>query len=269
MQRTGAMESAASIFRRAFPALLFLCLANSGCSNSCYFGFWNPNGSGVAVSNTSCPLTSGTGAVTLQMNAASVPSAASAAFPSPVGSPSGVLHIFVTLRSIEALPSAMVDENSSGWVELAPDLAAHPVQLDLLGVSGDSRSLDLPTSANAPIKVPAEEYRQLRLRLVPLYLSTDEAIPDSNVCGNVGWNCIVFADRSVHPLEFDGVAAEFHITQERGADDLFRVLPDQVIHLSIEFNAASSVYFPSNTAVRLAPIFSVVSRTASSTDSAQ
>jgi Domain of unknown function (DUF4382) len=194
MQRTGAMESAATVFRRAFPALLFLCLANSGCNNSCYFGFWNGSGSGVAVSNTSCPLTNATGAVALRMNAASAPSAASTAFPSPVGSPSGIQHIFVTLRGIEALPSMMADENSLAWEELAPDLAAHPVQLDLLAVNADFRSLGLPTSSSAPAKVPAGEYRQLRLRLWPLQLSANDPIPDSNACGNVGWNCIILAD---------------------------------------------------------------------------
>jgi hypothetical protein len=269
MQRTGAKESAASVFRRAFPALLFLCLANSGCNNSCYFGFWNGNGSGVAVSNTSCPLTNATGAVSLQMNAASAPSAASTAFPSPVGSPSGIQHIFVTLRGIEALPSMMADENPSGWEEFAPDLAAHPVQLDLLAVNGDSRSVSFPATASVPVRIPAGEYSQLRLRLLPLQLSANDPMPDSNACGNVGWNCIILADGSMRPLVFDGAAAEFHITQERGADSLFRVLPDEVTHLSIEFNAASSVFFPSSTAVRLMPVFSVVSRSASSTDSAQ
>ena len=269
MQRTGAMEFAASVFRRAFPALLFLCLASSGCNNSCYSAFWNGNASGAGVSSTSCPLTNATGAVVLQMNAVSAPAAASAAFPSPVPSQSGTQHIFVTLRGIEALPSAMADENSSSWEELAPDLAAHPKQLDLLAGNGDSRSLNLSASASVPARVPAGDYRQLRLRLLPLQLSANDPIPDSNACGNVAWNCIILADGSVRPLVFDGAGAEFHITQERGADSLFRVLPDEVIHLSIEFNAASSVFFPTNTAVRLVPVFSVVSRSASSADSVQ
>jgi hypothetical protein len=268
MQGTGAMESAANILRRVFLAVLLLCLANSGC-NSCYYGFWNGNGSGVAVSNSSCPFTKATGAVFVQLGTASVLWAASAAFPSPLVSPGDVQHIFVTLRSIEAHPSVTTDEDSSGWEELAPDLAAHPIQLDLLVVNGDPRSLGLPASANVPARVPAGEYRQLRLRLVPLDLSADDPIPESNACGNVGWNCIVFADRSVRPLEFDSDVAEFHITQEGDTDSVFRVLPDEVIHLSIEFRAASSVFFASKTAVRLVPAFSVVSRSASPADSVQ
>ena len=168
----------------------------------------------------------------------------------------------------------MADEDSPGWQELAPDLAAHPLQLDLLAPLDPSRNspplaLDVPVGAIAPATVPADEYRQLRLRLVSLHPSADDLIPESNACGNVGWNCMVFADRSVLPLEFDGAVAEFHITQERGTDSVFRVLPNELIHLSIEFGAASSVFFASNTAVRLAPVFNVVSRTASATDGAQ
>jgi hypothetical protein len=264
----GAMESPANVLRKVFLAVLLLCLANSGC-NSCYSGFWNGNGSGVAVSNMSCPLTKATGAVIVQMSVASAPPGASAAFPSPLVSPRDIQHIFVTLRGIEAHPNMMADENSTGWEELAPDLAAHPMQLDLLAVNGDSRSRGLTASANVPATVPADEYRQLRLRLVSLHPSADDLIPESNACGNVGWNCMVFADRSVLPLEFDGAVAEFHITQERGTDSVFRVLPNELIHLSIEFGAASSLFFASNTAVRLAPVFNVVSRTASATDSAQ
>ena len=268
MQRMGAMESAPHVFGRVFPAVVLFCLTNSGC-NSCYSGFWNGNGSGVAVSNSSCTLTKTTGAVVVQLTAASASPGASSAFPPPLASPRGVQHIFVTLRGIEASAGAPEDKGPSDWEELAPDLAAHPIQLDLLAVNGDSQSLGLPASANVPATIPADEYRQLRLRLVSLHASTDELMPESNDCGNVGWNCIVFGDRSVQPLEFDGAIPEFHITQERGTDGIFRVLPQEVVHLSIEFDVSASVFFVSKSAVRLVPVFSVVSQTTSSPDSAR
>jgi hypothetical protein len=268
MQRMGAMESAAHAFGRLFPAVVLFCLSNSGC-NSCYSGFWNGNGSGVAVSNASCTLTKTTGAVVVQLTAASASPGASSVFPPPLASPRGVQHIFVTLRGIDAKAGAPSGEDLSDWEELAPDLAAHPIQLDLLAVNGDSQSLGSPASANVPATIPADEYRQLRLRLVSLHASPDEPMPESNDCGNVGWNCIVFGDRSVQPLEFDGAIPEFHITQERGTDGIFRIFPNDVVHLSIQFDAAASVFFASNIAVRLAPVFSVVSQTMSSPDSAR
>jgi hypothetical protein len=295
MQRMGAMEAAADVLRKIFPAVLLLCLAVSGCGSTCYSGFWNGNTSGVAVSNSTCPLTKATGAVSVQMSMASASPAASAAFPLPLASPpapsfvspwappsalpSHVQHIFVTLLGIEAHPSMMADEDSSGWQELAPDLAAHPMQLDLLApltpleplaplaMTGDSRLLASPASAKVPATVPADEYRQLRLRLLPRDPSPDTLIPQSNACGNLGWNCLVFADRSVRPLVFApsefAAAAEFQVTPEAGTDRVFRVLPGEVIQLSIEFDPASSVFIASNAAVRLVPVFRVVSRTSS------
>jgi hypothetical protein len=58
-------------------------------------------------------------------------------------------------------------------------------------------------------------------------------------------------------------SAEFHVTQQRGADSVFRILPGELIRLSIEFNPASSVFFPSNAAVRFVPVFRLVFRTSS------
>ncbi len=341
MQRTGATETAANVLRKVFPVVLLLCLAASGCGSFCASGFVNGSTSSITVSNTSCPLIKVTGAVMVQIGAASATSADSAAFPPPLASPltspgallstfpdtltsalpnsalpnsalqgaftNNVQHIFVTLRSIEAHPDALADEDSPAWQELAPDLSAHPVQVDLLApppqlaqsaplnplaaltTTGDSRSLDRPAGTIVPATVLADEYRQLRLRLLPRNPSPDDPIPGSNSCGAVGWNCIVFADRSVQPLEFTSskfaaaptrsgplglvatsvrpsasdAAPELHIPLERGAASIFRVLPGEVIHLSIEFDAASSVYFASNAAVRLVPVFRVVSRRSS------
>ncbi len=284
MQRTGAMEAAANVPTKIFPAVLLLCLAVSGCGSTCVSGFWNGSGSGVKVSNTSCPLSTATGAVIVQMSTASAPPAGSAAFsgppssahPSPSALPSHVQHIFLTLRGIEAHPSMTADEDSSGWRELAPELAAHPLQLDLLAQLDSSRnspSQDVRVGAIAPATVPADEYRQLRLRLLPRNPPPDDLIPESNPCGNVGWNCIVFADRSVWPLEFApsefAAAAEFRIAPEHGADSVFRILPGEVIHLSIDFDAAASVFFTLNAAVHLAAVFRVVSRSSSPAATAQ
>ena len=295
MQLTGATETAANVLHKVFPAVLLLCLAVSGCGGkTCVSGFWNGSTSAIAVSNSSCSLTKATGAVIVQISTASAPSGDSAAFPPPLTSPRtspgalpyNVQHIFVTLRGIEAHPDMVADEDSPAWQGLAPELTAHPVQLDLLAPSaplaltGDSRSLDAPAGTIAPAMVPADDYRQLRLRLLTRNPSPDDPAPESNACGTVGWNCIVFADRSARPLQFAGVptwsgplgfgpASEFHIPFEHRGTSVFRVLPGEVIQLSIEFDAASSVYFASNAAVRLFPVFRVVSRPSSPASTAQ
>ncbi len=282
-QRVNAMEAAAIVLRKISYAALLFFVAISGCGNSCFSGFWNGNGSAAATSSTSCPLTKATGSVIIQMNSAGAVSAASAVGPpspaSPRPSQEDVQHIFVTLRGIEAHPSSTADDNSPGWQELVPDLVAHPMQLDLLAPfppslpflrSTDSPSLDSPGIANVPATIPADEYRQLRLRLLLGTPSSDDLTPLSNACGNAGWNCIIFSDRSVRPLQFApsessiselDPLAEFHVTSETGADGVFRLLPDEVLHLSIEFDPASSVFFPSNAAIRLIPVFRIVTQT--------
>ena len=286
MHRTVAL-SAAKASRKIFPAVLLLCLAASGCGYGCYSGFWNGNASGVALSNSSCPLTKATGAVIVDIGAASAPQRTSAVFPSllasphasPTTPPDQVQHIFFTLRGIQAHPSPIAEVDSSAWQELAPDLAAHPLQLDLLSpsaqldLSGNSPSLDVPVSAKVPATVPADEYRQLRLRLLRQDPGPEDVMPESNACGNVGWNCIVFADRSVRPLELASskfvVAAVFGIPPEHGTDSIFRILPGEIIHLSIALDPDSSIFFASNDAVHVAPIFRVVSRCSSSAATAE
>ena len=259
MQLPTARQTPSRMIRIIFPAVLLLCAALSGCSNSCYSGFWNGNGSGVAVGNTSCPLTPATGNVTVQMGAASVSSVSAASTSSAVfafvPSPREIQHIYITLRAIDAHASGAADDTASGWQQVAPALAAHPAQVDLLALSAEY----------IPATIPEEEYRQLRLLLVAQRPSPDEVTPERNACGNVGWNCAVFTDGSVRPLEFGGAAPEVRITSQ-GAEDLFRVLPDENVRLSIQFDARSSSFFSPNTpdntgasdAVQMVPVFRVV-----------
>jgi hypothetical protein len=257
MKFAGNIEAAATLSRRVFPSLLLLCLAISGCGTTCFAGFWNGNGSAVAVSNSSCPFTQATGAVVVQI------STTSAILASPVPSPHEVQHIFITLRGIEAHPSKVADGDSSGWRELAAELASHPMQLDLLAVNGDSRSPGFDGHASVSATVPADEYRQLRLRFVPLHPSPEDPIPENNACGDVGWNCIVFADHSISPLDFESIPVRSQSPAEHGNDHLFRVRPGELVHLNIQLDAASSVLFTSNAPVRFVPVFTVTSRTSS------
>jgi hypothetical protein len=257
MQLPTTRQAPCRVIRIIFPAALLLCATLSGCSNSCYSGFWNGNGSGVAVGNTSCPLTPATGNVTVQMGAASVSSVSDASTSSavfaPVPSPREIRHIYITLRAIDAHVSSTAGDAASGWQELAPALAPHPAQVDLLALRTEY----------IPATIPAEEYRQLRL-LLAQGPSSDEVIPERNACGNVGWSCVVFADGSVRPLEFGGVAPEVKIMPQ-SAENLFRVLPDESVRLSIQFDARSTSFFSPNTpdntranaAVQMVPVFRV------------
>jgi hypothetical protein len=264
------MQAPSRIFRKVFPAALLLSATLSGCGNSCYSGFWNGNGSGAAVGNTSCPLTPATGNVSVQIGGASASSTGSSspiAFAS-VPSPRDIQHIYITLRGIDAHASSAADDTASGWQQLAPALASHPAQVDLLAMKSDSRlpisssSAIAPSafSANVSATVPADEFRQLRVRLVSLQQTPDEVTPERNVCGSVGWNCVVFADGSMRSLEFERGVAEIKIAPSHSDENLFRVLPGENVYLSVEFDPQSSAFLSSNAAVRIVPVFRVVVR---------
>jgi len=253
----------ASLLRKIFPAFILVCWAVSGCGTSCYSGFWNGNGSGVAVSNTSCPLTPATGKVAVQVGAASVSSAASisAAGIAFVPSPRDIQHLYITFRGIAAHSSSAADDAASGWQQLAPSLIAHPLQLDLLSADGASGLALASGGATDPPVVRADEYRQLRLQLLPFHPAQDVFTPESNSCGSAGWDCVVFADGSTRPLEFASGDPEIRIASAHGGENLFRVLPGENVQLSVELDPKSSAFISSESAVRIVPVFKVVART--------
>jgi hypothetical protein len=169
---------------------LFFCLSLFGCSNYCFVFVSNPGGT-ISTSTPSCQLNSANGTVRLRI-AASPPAPNEA-------SPARMQHIFLTLRGIEASTSIIADDDSPDWRELAPKLAIRPEQIDLLAPSANS--CDRNTFEDAA--VPAEAYRQIRLRLSPNQPATDESVPEENACGSIGFNCVVTSDGGIRPLVLD------------------------------------------------------------------
>jgi hypothetical protein len=265
-------------------ATLFLSLGLSACgTNSCILIVSNPGGGGGTILGgfPNCSLNL-TGAVSLRVSSSLAPSAESV--------PSGVQHVFVTVRGIEANPSAIANEDSPDWRELAPKLATQPVQLDLLARSGDS----CEPSISERVSVPADAYRQIRLRLAPNQPDASDPLLEQNSCGSLGFNCIVTSDGNIRPLviyaigmpfvgertaqlraehfgsmdklsaasaeKSDRESQEIQIPPERITGGFFRVLPEAPLNLKIEFNAQSSQFTPADASMRLAPVFTVNSQ---------
>jgi hypothetical protein len=233
-----------------FFATLLFCLSFVGCSNYCFVFVSNPGGSISTSSNTpSCQLNTSTGTVSLRVIASATPSAQA------IPSSAAIQHIFVTLRGIEATPSVIPNDDSPDWRELAPQLATQPEQLDLLAHNDDSCGRNQNTFAD--VAIPAEAYRQIRLRLAPNQPATDEPVPEENACGSAGFNCVVTSDDEIRPLLLDGPSSQFQISSDHISGGFFRVLPDSAVNLTIEFNPQSSLFFPAGQAVRLLPAFNV------------
>jgi hypothetical protein len=246
MQYCCSFRQAKTLSRTFFFITLLFCLSLIGCSNYCFVFISNPGGSISTSSNTpSCPLNTATGTVGLRMTASPTSSTEAA--------PPNIQHIFVTLRGIEALPSAIADDDSPDWRELAPKLASQPEQLDLLARTADS----CVRNTFEDVAVPADAYRQIRLRLSPNQPATDESVPQENACGSVGFNCVVTSDGGIRPLALDTLSSQFQISPDQISGGFFRVLPDTALNLEIDFNAQSSQIFPVNEAVRFVPAFTV------------
>jgi hypothetical protein len=242
--------------RTCFFTTLLFCLGFVGCSNYCFVFVSNPGGSPLTGSNTpSCQLNTSTGTVGLRVTASPTPSAQA------TPSPASIQHIFLTLRGIEATSSSIPNDDSANWRELAPKLATQPEQLDLLAHKDDS--CDQKQNTFAEVAIPADAYRQIRLRLAPDQPAADEPVPEENACGTLGLNCVVTADGGIRPLVLDGPSSQFQISSDHISGGFFRVLPDAAVNLKIEFNPESSLFYSAQTdeAVRLLPAFTVEPQT--------
>jgi|SRR5579863_3294096 len=248
MQRHTFSREANRASRTCLFASLFFCLSFFGCNNSCFVFVSNPGGS-ISTSTPSCQLNSATGTVRLRIGAS--PTA------SPEAAPARIQHIFVTLRGIEAIASALADDDSPDWRELAPKLATQPVQLDLLARNADS----CESSTFEDVAVPADAYRQIRLSLASNQPAADESTPEENACGSVGLNCVVTSDGGVRPLVLDRASSQFQIPSDHISGGFFRVLPEAAVNLNLEFSPQSTLLFSADDPVRLVPVFNVEPQT--------
>jgi Domain of unknown function (DUF4382) len=228
----------------AFSAVL------AGCGSFCVSGVIN-GGTGSGVGAT-CSITPPTGNVRISFH-----SPAQSALSSAMA---GSAHAFVTLAGVEALPSTSTGEDAPAWRELAPRLAAHPVQVDLLSPVGDSCAPGALGSADVPTGV----YTQLRLRFAPNRLQgpLPESAPanDSSeataACSGLGFNCLVSPDGSVRPLAWDD-PPELRIPSDGIDGGFVRVAADSRIELKIALGASSAIAAPGSDSLRLIPAFSV------------
>jgi hypothetical protein len=247
MRLANSSRRAIKSSRRFFLITLLFPLALIGCdTNSCILLVSNPGSGGGTISGNgpNCSLNPMT--VSMQITSSLPP-------PAPEGQPR-IQHIFVTLRGIEANPDATADENSPDWQELAPNLSKEPVQIDLLSRPADSCEPNI----SARVSVPADAYRQLRLRLSPNQPDTTDPALQQNFCGSAAFNCVVTSDGNIKPLVLDRDLSQIQISSAQITTGFFRISPQSPLNLKIEFNPQSSHFIPIDSAVQLVPVFTAV-----------
>jgi hypothetical protein len=232
-----------------FCSTLLFSIPLANCGDVCFSvtGVFN------ATSTTNpptCKLATASGTLNLQIN--SVP--ASSAVPmSP-----NLQHVFITLRGIDAHPSALASDDSPDWQQLAPDLENHPMQLDLMAPAAPAPGADsCALGAVRNSRVRADVYRQIRLRLISNPPAASETLPLENKCAGAGFNCAVTNNGQIHALTFTSGTQQLLIAPQQIANGFFNVLPDTQTTLTIIFDPNSSLAAPSGNAVKIVPAFSV------------
>jgi hypothetical protein len=235
------------VWKLLLLALSLFGISLTGCNNTCFMFTSNPSTGAINIKagdpKPTCMLTTANGAVRVLTHTVSTCISCSAS--------SRIAHIFVSLRGIEVHPSAIADDAAPDWQELMPVIQGQPMQFDLVSAAA-SRGARLPLGEG--VTIPADAYRQLRLRFVPNQPTSEDPVPEKNACGGTGFNCVVAEDGRTYPLLLDGAPPEFRLVSERIAGGVLLIPPDSNSDLVIDFNVAWALSSFVGEGVRLLPV---------------
>jgi len=160
------------------------------------------------------------------------------------------VHVYVTVRSVQANIDSNATDSSSGWQELAPQLANQPMQIDLFSKPQTTCVLAQLGSASLPVG----SYQQIRLLLVSNSPAAGSALPATNACAGSGYNCVVLDDTTIHELQLssqDNTGLKIPPGQIIGGP--IEVTAGESVDLNIDFNACASIVEEGNGKFRLKP----------------
>jgi len=238
--------------RHVWTFILFVLpvvgISLTGCNDTCFIFTSNPPTGTINVKagdpRPTCMLTNANGAVRVLTRTAS---------PCESCSPSArIAHLFVSVRGIEVHPSAIADDASPDWQELMQQLPGQPSRFDLISVA--SRGAPLPLGQVATI--PADAYRQVRLRFAPEQRTSNDFGPEELACGRSAFNCVVLEDGRTYPLLFHGAPPVLRITSASLAGGFLLIPPDSNSNLVIEINIAWMLSSSAGEGRRLLPVLS-------------
>jgi len=215
-------SSRRSIFSPFAGVALFLGLGLAGCGDFCIAGF-SANGSGavnIKAGNPSPPCSLPHVNAMVRTVALKTPACKTCS------NAARVEHVFVTLQGIQLNPDSTDDTSPGKWLEIAPELAIKPHQIDLIG---DSRSELLRENAF----VPAGSYREVRLKLFNGSSETAE-LGSENACGGARWNCLIMQSGQVEELESQNEESSLLLPfdTDSGSGD-FVLMPDSRVELQL------------------------------------
>jgi hypothetical protein len=196
---------------------------------------------GCSGGNSSMQMSASTGTITVSISD-----------PPSCKNPNGNFsHVYITVRSVQAHIDPNATDSSSGWQELAPQLASQPMQIDLFSTPQTTCILAQLGSASLPVG----SYQQIRLLLVSNSPAASDAIPSTNACAGNGYNCVVLSDNSIHELDLSSQAnTGLKIPPGQIVGGPIQVSAGQSVDLNIDFNACASIVREGNGQFRLKPV---------------
>jgi hypothetical protein len=162
-------------------------------------------------------------------------------------------HVYVSIRSVQAHINSTADDNSSGWQELAPQLASHPVQLDLLNLPASGQCLFAILGSTSSL--PVGDYQQIRLLLVP-NSAPGGPVPASNACASLGqvFNCVADKSNNLFELQLSSQAnTGLKVPPGQVVGGPIHVAAGQNVDINLDFNACASIVSQGNGGFRLKP----------------
>jgi hypothetical protein len=170
--------------------------------------------------------------------------------PATCSAPQGPFsHIFVTIVDVQINTSSSASDQDPGWVDLTPNLAQSPQQVDLLGQANNRCFLAMLGSS---IEIQPGSYQQIRI-----ILADGSVTFNSNPCGTMA-NCVTLTSDTTNtplPLLLSSQAQTgLKIPSGQIAGGQFVVAAGETKDLDIDFNACASIVTQGNGQFRLKPV---------------
>jgi len=156
-------------------------------------------------------------------------------------------HIFVTITDVQINASTSAGDNDPGWIDLTPNLAQSPQQVDLLGQANNQCFLAMLGSA---MELQPGSYQQIRI-----VLASDSTAVKASQCRSTA-NCVVLSsDSTPQPLLLSSQAnAGLKIPSGQIAGGQFVIAAGETKDLDIDFDACASIVTEGNGQFRLKPV---------------
>src|SRR5579864_6234616 len=169
--------------------------------------------------------------------------------PATCSAPQGPFsHIFVTIVDVRINASSSAGDQDPGWVDLTPNLAQSPQQVDLLGQANNQCFLAMLGSS---IEIQPGSYQQIRV-----ILADGSVTLKGNSCGTMA-NCVMLTSNpaNAQPLLLSSQSKTgIKIPPGQIAGGQFMVAAGETKDLNIDFNACASIVAQGNGQFRLKPV---------------